>query len=339
MTDSTSQITMSNLSSTSTETIEEAIPSFVHSVRKYELKDQVYPLIVHTGYVHEFVASTTSLQHVISTNAFNFKEYVPYMLEKGKMSLFPEFIRYFMRAFMFKSDENMAYCVYDAETFQGLFDGTKKEIVSAVKAIERDFATKLFQCLSPTLQEIYSGWTLTRSAIETRFKAEILDEDEEMAVAIRKEELHSLAKRGNVIPYVEFLMAFEHGEQYIWSEVAAIVSGLAHNDKQIKYASKRLAHWKKVKKGLLKSRIEDFLSDLKCEGIAFDTANHPTSSEKRRKIDSEDPEDREHGEEKANYVATPKLRKDGSPWIPQDQWAKDAKRRSRWPEKKNQESP
>ncbi|KAM9922860.1 hypothetical protein OXX59_005562 [Metschnikowia pulcherrima] len=88
---------MSNLSSTSTEPHEEAVTSFVHSVRKYELKDQMYPLVGHMDYVHEFAASTTVSKHVISTNAFDFKKYVPYMLEKGKMSLFPEFIRYFMK--------------------------------------------------------------------------------------------------------------------------------------------------------------------------------------------------------------------------------------------------
>ena len=54
---------MSNLSSTSTEPHEEAVTSFVHSVRKYELKDQMYPLVGHMDYVHEFAASTTSLQH------------------------------------------------------------------------------------------------------------------------------------------------------------------------------------------------------------------------------------------------------------------------------------
>ncbi|KAM9937025.1 hypothetical protein OXX80_003441 [Metschnikowia pulcherrima] len=54
---------MSNLSSTSTEPHEEAGNSFVHSVRKYDLKDQVYPLVRHMDYVHEFAASTTSLQH------------------------------------------------------------------------------------------------------------------------------------------------------------------------------------------------------------------------------------------------------------------------------------
>ena len=63
MTDSTSLTTMSNLSSTTTEPIEEADTSFVHSVRKYDLRDQVYPLVGHTDYVHEFVASTTVLQH------------------------------------------------------------------------------------------------------------------------------------------------------------------------------------------------------------------------------------------------------------------------------------
>ena len=62
MTDSTSLTTMSNLSSTSTEPHEEAGNSFVHSVRKYDLKDQVYPLVRHMDYVHEFAASTTSLQ-------------------------------------------------------------------------------------------------------------------------------------------------------------------------------------------------------------------------------------------------------------------------------------
>ena len=68
MTDSTSQITMSNLSSTSTEPNEEAVTSFVHSVRKYELKDQMYPLVGHMDYVHEFTASTTALQHLQETN-------------------------------------------------------------------------------------------------------------------------------------------------------------------------------------------------------------------------------------------------------------------------------
>ncbi|KAM9939221.1 hypothetical protein OXX80_001288 [Metschnikowia pulcherrima] len=58
---------MSNLSSTSTEPHEEAVTSFVHSVRKYELKDQVYPLVGHMDYVHEFAASTTSLQPVLRT--------------------------------------------------------------------------------------------------------------------------------------------------------------------------------------------------------------------------------------------------------------------------------
>ena len=53
---------MSNLSSTSTEPHEEAVTSFVHSVRKYELKDQMYPLVGHMDYVHEFAASTTVLQ-------------------------------------------------------------------------------------------------------------------------------------------------------------------------------------------------------------------------------------------------------------------------------------
>jgi len=56
---------MSNLSSTSTEPHEEAVTSFVHSVRKYELKDQMYPLVGHMDYVHEFAASTTSLQQLI----------------------------------------------------------------------------------------------------------------------------------------------------------------------------------------------------------------------------------------------------------------------------------
>ncbi|KAM9904472.1 hypothetical protein OXX79_002736 [Metschnikowia pulcherrima] len=322
---------MSSLSSTSTEPHEEAVTSFVHSVRKYELKDQMYPLVEHMDYVHEFAASTTVLQHVISTNAFDFKKYVPYMLEKGKMSLFPEFIRYFMKAFMMKSNENMAYCVYDAETFRGLFRGTKEEVVSAVKAVEMDFSTTLFRCLSPALQESYRGWTLTRSILKTSFHAEIMDENEEMSVAIRKEELRSLAKEGHVVPYVEFLMAFEHGEQFIWSEVAAIVSGFTHNDKQIKFASKKLAHWRKVTKGLLKSRINDFLSDLKDEGIVANTETQSMSNEKRRKIDSEDPEGWEHDKEKTNLAATPTVRKDGSSWIPQDQWVElqEEKRKAR----------
>ncbi|KAF8005258.1 hypothetical protein HF325_000715 [Metschnikowia pulcherrima] len=56
---------MSNLSSTSTEPHEEAVNSFVHSVRKYELKDQMYPLVGHMDYVHEFAASTTVLQQIM----------------------------------------------------------------------------------------------------------------------------------------------------------------------------------------------------------------------------------------------------------------------------------
>ncbi|KAJ8139411.1 hypothetical protein OY671_007377, partial [Metschnikowia pulcherrima] len=156
----------------------------------------------------------------------------------------------------------------------------------------------------------------------TLFHAEIMNENEEMSVAMRKEELRLLARKGDVIPYVEFLMAFEHGEQFIWFEVAAIVSGFTHSDKQIKFASKKLAHWKKVKKGLLKSRIDDFLSDLKDEGIVADVKTQSSSNEKKRKVDSENPKGREQGREKASNATTPKVRRDGSPWIPQDQWMK-----------------
>ena len=54
-------------------------------------------------------------------------------------------------------------------------------------------------------------------------------------------------------------------------------------------------------------------------------ANTETQSifnEKRRNIDSENPKGWGHDMEKTNLAATPTVRKDGSPWTPQDQWVK-----------------
>ncbi|KAF8003785.1 hypothetical protein HF325_001233 [Metschnikowia pulcherrima] len=50
-----------------------------------------------------------------------------------------------------------------------------------------------------------------------------------------------------------------------------------------------------------------------------------------RKIDSENPKGWGHDMEKTNLAATPTVRKDGSPWTPQDQWVKlqEEKRKAR----------
>lgn len=57
--------TLSNLFSTSSEPIEEeAVTSFVHSKRKYELKNQMYPSTVHMDPMHEFATFKITLQHV-----------------------------------------------------------------------------------------------------------------------------------------------------------------------------------------------------------------------------------------------------------------------------------
>ncbi|KAM9896545.1 hypothetical protein OXX79_007410, partial [Metschnikowia pulcherrima] len=168
-------------------------------------------------------------------NSFNFKDFVPYQLCMDNLGLFPEFYFYFVASFSKLSDENRAYCSFQQENFVSLFSGEEEDINRAVYSVEQDFSEKFRSCLDSQVCDRFYAGTYSRPIVETKFKELIIPHIQPHAIAVRETKLASAASEGDLVPYVYFLMAYEHGHDYIWAMVAKSFARYATSHKQISF--------------------------------------------------------------------------------------------------------
>ncbi|KAM9911247.1 hypothetical protein OXX69_003697 [Metschnikowia pulcherrima] len=202
-----------------------------------------------------------------SSNFFNFKDFVPYQLSVDNLGLFPEFYFYFVASFSKLSDENRAYCSFKREEFVSLFSGEEEDINRAVYSVEQDFSEKFRSCLDSQVCDRFYAGTHSRPIVETKFKELIIPHIQPHTIAVRETKLASAASEGDLVPYVYFLMAYEHGHDYIWAMVAKCFARYATIRKQIDLFSEAFSRWSTEKNFNILDCIDKFVDELIDEGI------------------------------------------------------------------------
>ncbi|QBM89624.1 Survival motor neuron SMN interacting protein 1 SIP1 [Metschnikowia aff. pulcherrima] len=202
-----------------------------------------------------------------SPNLFNFRDFVPYQLSVDNLGLFPEFYLYFVASFSKLSDENRAYCLFKREKFELLFLGEEEDINRAVYSVERDFSEKFRSCLDPQVCDRFYAGTHSRPIVETKFKELIIPHIQPHTIAVRETKLASAALEGDLVPYVYFLMAYEHGHDYIWAMVAKRFARYATSHKQIDLFNEAVSRWSTEKNFNILDCIDKFVDELIDEGI------------------------------------------------------------------------
>ncbi|KAM9920419.1 hypothetical protein OXX59_007233 [Metschnikowia pulcherrima] len=200
-------------------------------------------------------------------NPFNFKDFVPYQLSMDNLGLFPEFYFYFVASFSKLSDENRAYCSFQQEKFVSLFSGEEEDINRAVYSVEQDFSEKFRSCLDPQVCDRFYAGTHSKAIVETTFKESIIPHIQPHTIAVRETTLASAASEGDLVPYVYFLMAYEHGHDYIWAMVAKCFARYAKNGEQIHFFNEAFSRWSTGKKSTILDCINKFVDELIDEGI------------------------------------------------------------------------
>ncbi|KAJ8143905.1 hypothetical protein OY671_002980 [Metschnikowia pulcherrima] len=201
-----------------------------------------------------------------SPNLFNFKDFVPYQLSMDNLGLFPEFYLYFVASFSKLSDENRAYCSFQREKFESLFSGEEEDINRAVYSVEQDFSEKFRSCLDSQVCDRFYAGTFSKAIVETTFKESIISHIQPHTIAVRETKLASAASEGDLVPYVYFLMAYEHGHDYIWAMVAKCFARYATSRKQISFFNEAFSRWS-TEKSIILDRINKFVDELIDEGI------------------------------------------------------------------------
>ncbi|OBA19713.1 hypothetical protein METBIDRAFT_83818 [Metschnikowia bicuspidata var. bicuspidata NRRL YB-4993] len=205
-------------------------------------------------------------QHLLNQEPFDFHQFVPYQLQLEKSGLFPEFYFHFRRAFAAMSIENRAYCSTSLEIFKSFFIGSAPDIQSSIVRVENDYELKFRKCLGPELLKEFSSWYLTRSCVETRFREKLRENVDLISYSHRVNELTSRARDYEVLPLVDFLMAYEHSESSIWHHVLIAFSNDTQSEKRIQYLNTKAVEWKNVDISLTR-QIQGFVSDLREEDI------------------------------------------------------------------------
>ncbi|KAF8003830.1 hypothetical protein HF325_001278 [Metschnikowia pulcherrima] len=173
---------------------------------------------------------------------------------------FPEFYFYFVASFSKLSDENRAYCLFKREEFVSLFLGEEEDINRAVYSVEQDFSEKFRSCLD-------SQEHIQEPIVETKFKELIIPHIQPHTIAVRETKLASAALEGDLVPYVYFLMAYEHGHDYIWAMVAKCFARYATIRKHIDLFSEAFSRWSTEKNFNILDCIDKFVDELIDEGI------------------------------------------------------------------------
>ncbi|KAM9923148.1 hypothetical protein OXX80_011654 [Metschnikowia pulcherrima] len=207
-------------------------------------------------------------------------DYVPYRLELDKSNCFPEFYFQFKRAFSRLSDEHKAYCLFDREKFQSCYIGTENEIISAVLKVESEFKRKFKHCLDPAFEQLYPTLSFDRKCVETEFR-EILEKDiNYLPRFARMQSLSAKAHKGDFLPFMEYLMAYEYPEEMIWSQFVTIYYGQLSSDKQTLFLEKKIKFWMSANTPI-QLQMKGFVKDLKAEGIIRDSVIFNMGNDKK----------------------------------------------------------
>ncbi|GEQ72549.1 hypothetical protein JCM33374_g6236 [Metschnikowia sp. JCM 33374] len=235
----------------------------VDPFRPYNLQSESYTEAEVAKETFQFNAAQKVHQHSFEhyNDQFDLHAFVPYRLELKKAKLFPEFYFHFKRAFSKTSPENTAYCLYDMVTFKSLYVGQEADILHAVSLVEYDFVSKFTRCLDPQLLKKYATWKFTRQIVENDFFCELARYPDNMVVCHRLNYLFWDAHRGDFIPYVEFLMAYEHPPDYIWFQIGTILCAQSHSNSKDRFIEETMIAWKQAKIPLMQ-QIRGFVSDL-----------------------------------------------------------------------------
>ncbi|GEQ71142.1 hypothetical protein JCM33374_g4823 [Metschnikowia sp. JCM 33374] len=257
----------SSIESLSTDSVESVPKSTIDTVepfRQFSFHRKAWSDI-GLGRTFQFKPAQYAPQQVIEP--FNYKVYVPYQLELGKLNLFPEFYYLFKKAFAKASNENQAYSYFSLDKFSSFWVGTQEEVSVAVGLVENDFEQRFKKCLHPDLLDEYSTLQFNRKGVETTFRDAIIADIDELSTAERMNELITEARKGTVGPFIEFLMAYDHDEDYIWFMVSFVYSKNAQTTKQKKIFSDLKDKFRKATNLSLMRRVRDFVANLKSEDI------------------------------------------------------------------------
>ncbi|GEQ69251.1 hypothetical protein JCM33374_g2922 [Metschnikowia sp. JCM 33374] len=137
------------------------------------------------------------------------------------------------------------------------------QLVSSKMILNRDSR----KCLHPDLLDEYSTLQFNRKGVETTFRDAIIADIDELSTAERMNELITEARKGTVGPFIEFLMAYDHDEDYIWFMVSFVYSKNAQTTKQKKIFSDLKDKFRKATNLSLMRRVRDFVANLKSEDI------------------------------------------------------------------------
>lgn len=187
----------------------------------------------------------------------------PYQLELEESALFPEFYFHFKRSFADISQENRAYCSVDLERFKSFYVGSEQDINSSVVRVEQDFDSKFKECLHPDLLNDFSSSIFTRAYVETKFLDSMKKNTDHFSYPNRMDELIHRARvcNENIMPFLDFLMAYEYPESSIWFQVILVYSRYFGTEKGKKFLSTKLEAWQGENAPLLR-KVQGFAKDM-----------------------------------------------------------------------------
>ncbi|KAF8002825.1 hypothetical protein HF325_002070 [Metschnikowia pulcherrima] len=284
--------------------------NMVEPFRMFSFLLKSYVELENSNMQFQFNAAHIVLQQVIEP--FKYSDYVPYRLELDKSNCFPEFYFRFKRAFSRLSDEHKAYCLFDRDKFQSCYIGTENEILSAVLKVESEFKKKFKHCLDPAFEQLYPTLSFDRKCVETEFK-EILEKDiNYLPRFARLQELSAKAHKGDFLPYMEYLMAYEYPEEMIWSQFVTIYYAHISNDKQTLFLEKKIKHWMSVKTPI-QLQMKGFVKDLKAEGIIKELVTSTKGTDKNTLKSAQSVVNAKDQGGKESSIASVNTQKQGNP--------------------------
>ncbi|GEQ71928.1 hypothetical protein JCM33374_g5614 [Metschnikowia sp. JCM 33374] len=113
------------------------------------------------------------------------------------------------------------------------------------------------------------------------------------------DELIVEARKGTVTPLIEFLMAYEHPEDYIWFMVSYVFSKFLLNPKDVRFFEEEQGKLRTSSTQSLIRRVNRLVTNLKAEGIlkVEDTESSLIAQVPTPKLNTPGPKDSEEDDE------------------------------------------
>lgn len=208
----------------------------------------------------EFVADTV---YDDVMNPMSFSKIAPPM-SLTHPAFFEEWYYYFKRNLASHSEVFQAYLLTELTVSAPRLIGSRDQIRRARNEITRTFSTAIKRHLGPDHMSFFLGRTVDRQYAEIVMKADMaaLSPESELRRILRYNQLRAKAKKGDMSPYVNHLIATGVDDQEVWLQVMQLLLYKRPSERKL-CAVQREVQKQQQSQAPIMDRVQNLLESLR----------------------------------------------------------------------------